>query len=1262
MGKSKKYFCELCCSSFNREWSLRRHITRCQLRNSVIGDEQIEQNNESSNVDFDFDFLFDQSSPQVEEVTSQQQQQQHQENSSLINSQELNNILETARESEAEFSRDFLSRFEAAQERNDDDTFFSNIIPNTESIGSDHDFSNINIEDLFFLQNDLDDIQTDALTVDGLPPTSTGLPMNTSVINTEGEEELISPEESSTTVTDDRITDHITKTTKGFFCPYCNKKLSSKANRTYHMRICSNKDQTGAGNSNINDEDQTAAINETVYDGDEANNNNIRLVQTSINRMVKIYRRKVQANRGNIIPTIADLREFLDVIRSNHSIKFYFSVKLLYHQAKDPSHITNPPVIHTSNVYTFLDDDTMIPEQIESALKRIIDKIEAYERNGSGWVVDQLLSIDLAAVKYDPLNASSYIPLPKFVSSKNACVNVDNTDERCFMWAILAALYSCERNSQRHTHYRKHVSKLNFKGIPFPVLIKDVPKFETQNNISVNVIGYEDETFFPLFVSSNIEDGKKHVNLLYFSNGEGSTHYAWIKDLSKLLTKQLSNHNGQKYICMYCLHGFHKSSVQIEHTKICKQHGVQAVSYPKNNGIDDVISFTKIEHQLKLPFTIYADFECFLEKMTGEDDFNKKTKKSNIHKPSGFALHIVSSDPRFYKEPFVYFGEDAAEKFLDKLIEEVASLRKILARKIPMEELSSSQKKKHKETKNCYICGKPFPEGWTFDRNQIKVRDHNHVTGKYRGPAHSICNLQLRINPKKIKIPVVFHNLKGYDSHLILSAIKPEHGKTFCIPQSSEKYIGFSIGDITFIDSFQFMPSSMAKLASNLAKDQFLQVIRYLKSTTSNKDDNSMNVDGNDISGDYRDHRCYEEPNLSPRQTNEVEERFILLTRKGIYPYEYFDDITRFDETELPPRESFYSTLSEENVSEEDYNHAKNVWNKFEMESLKDYHNLYVLTDVLIMADVFEAFRKNCLQHYQLDPAHYFTAPGMSWEAALKKTGISLQLLTDPDQYLFVEKGIKGGISMITQRYAKANLEDLPNYDPTIKDTHLVYLDANNLYGWAMSQSLPIGNFQWLQDDEIEQFDVSIISDEAEDGFIIECDLDYPAILHDAHSEYPLAPERMEVAEDMLSPKQKEILRKENTEFKSYPKLVPNLFDKRKYVLHYRNLKCYLSLGMKLKSISRILTFKQSKWLKPYIEYNTIQRSRSTNDFEKDFFKLMNNSMFGKTMENMRKRRKVNLVTAPNSLRRFVAQPSFKKLHIFHENLVGVERIQQNIY
>ncbi|XP_066914127.1 uncharacterized protein [Clytia hemisphaerica] len=1242
MGKSKKYFCELCCSSFNREWSLRRHITRCQLRNSVIGDEQIEQNNESSNVDFDFDFLFDQSSPQVEEVTSQQQQQQHQENSSLINSQELNNILETARESEAEFSRDFLSRFEAAQERNDDDTFFSNIIPNTESIGSDHDFSNINIEDLFFLQNDLDDIQTDALTVDGLPPTSTGLPMNTSVINTEGEEELISPEESSTTVTDDRITDHITKTTKGFFCPYCNKKLSSKANRTYHMRICSNKDQTGAGNSNINDEDQTAAINETVYDGDEANNNNIRLVQTSINRMVKIYRRKVQANRGNIIPTIADLREFLDVIRSNHSIKFYFSVKLLYHQAKDPSHITNPPVIHTSNVYTFLDDDTMIPEQIESALKRIIDKIEAYERNGSGWVVDQLLSIDLAAVKYDPLNASSYIPLPKFVSSKNACVNVDNTDERCFMWAILAALYSCERNSQRHTHYRKHVSKLNFKGIPFPVLIKDVPKFETQNNISVNVIGYEDETFFPLFVSSNIEDGKKHVNLLYFSNGEGSTHYAWIKDLSKLLTKQLSNHNGQKYICMYCLHGFHKSSVQIEHTKICKQHGVQAVSYPKNNGIDDVISFTKIEHQLKLPFTIYADFECFLEKMTGEDDFNKKTKKSNIHKPSGFALHIVSSDPRFYKEPFVYFGEDAAEKFLDKLIEEVASLRKILARKIPMEELSSSQKKKHKETKNCYICGKPFPEGWTFDRNQIKVRDHNHVTGKYRGPAHSICNLQLRINPKKIKIPVVFHNLKGYDSHLILSAIKPEHGKTFCIPQSSEKYIGFSIGDITFIDSFQFMPSSMAKLASNLAKDQFLQVIRYLKSTTSNKDDNSMNVDGNDISGDYRDHRCYEEPNLSPRQTNEVEERFILLTRKGIYPYEYFDDITRFDETELPPRESFYSTLSEENVSEEDYNHAKNVWNKFEMESLKDYHNLYVLTDVLIMADVFEAFRKNCLQHYQLDPAHYFTAPGMSWEAALKKTGISLQLLTDPDQYLFVEKGIKGGISMITQRYAKANLEDLPNYDPTIKDTHLVYLDANNLYGWAMSQSLPIGNFQWLQDDEIEQFDVSIISDEAEDGFIIECDLDYPAILHDAHSEYPLAPERMEVAEDMLSPKQKEILRKENTEFKSYPKLVPNLFDKRKYVLHYRNLKCYLSLGMKLKSISRILTFKQSKWLKPYIEYNTIQRSRSTNDFEKDFFKLMNNSMFGKTMENMRKRRKVNLVTAPNSLRRFVAQPSFK--------------------
>lgn len=220
----------------------------------------------------------------------------------------------------------------------------------------------------------------------------------------------------------------------------------------------------------------------------------------------------------------------------------------------------------------------------------------------------------------------------------------------------------------------------------------------------------------------------------------------------------------------------------------------------------------------------------------------------------------------------------------------------------------------------------------------------------------------------------------------------------------------------------------------------------------------------------------------------------------------------------------------------------------FQISNMGEYHDLYMETDVILLADVFENFRDLCLNIYGLDPAHFYTAPGLAWQAALKMTKVNLELFTDPDMHLFIERGLRGGISMISQRYAKANNPYLDDYDSSERNNYLIYLDANNLYGWSMSQSLPTHGFRWLSDEDINAFNVQNVAENSEEGFILSVDLDYPAELHDLHSAYPLAPESLEVKAGMLSPYQRQLLRDLMLGETSMRKLVPNLNSKSDYV------------------------------------------------------------------------------------------------------------------
>ena len=305
-----------------------------------------------------------------------------------------------------------------------------------------------------------------------------------------------------------------------------------------------------------------------------------------------------------------------------------------------------------------------------------------------------------------------------------------------------------------------------------------------------------------------------------------------------------------------------------------------------------------------------------------------------------------------------------------------------------------------------------------------------------------------------------------------------------------EKYISFSLVNLRFIDSFQFLLSSLDSLVSSNKPEDF-EIMKQFK-----PDD----------------------------------EKRALVLRKGVYPYEYMDSFQRFDETSLPPKEAFYSTLTDSHISDADYEHAKKVWEAYECETLGNYHDLYIATDTLLLADVFENFRKTYLNHYGLALAHYYTSPGLSWDALLKLTGIKLKLFTDCNMYLFIEKGMRGGISTEMQRYAKANNPYLHDYDPDKETSYILYLDANNLYGWAMSQPLPVGSFRWMRKMPTEK---QIMSWQVnrKTGFILEVDLEYPQELHDKHNSYPFAPETTQVPGECTHPTNK-ILRENSV----YPK------------------------------------------------------------------------------------------------------------------------------
>ena len=901
----------------------------------------------------------------------------------------------------------------------------------------------------------------------------------------------------------------------------------------------------------------------------------------------------------------------INIMNTNPNIKARLYLNCIMYKSDPLGTIYKKFAFHSigQKIITEATDPHEIYNEMRDEIEEEIQKVEQAE--GSGWVFLEVENLTLHTDIWDPIKASSYIDLPEELKNKKALINMKNeNDHKCFLWCVLRALNPKDTHPERiDKDLKSKENTLNMSGITYPVNIKeDIKRFEKQNpDISISVLGYsKDEKIYPLRRSKYaMKNKRKHNIVLLLIKDEDNSHYCYVKNESALLASQVNSHKGKLYFCLNCLNGFDTPEKLDKHNEYCGEEESVKINMPPPG---TYLKFKNYLYSERAPFVIYADFESLLKPLeTCKPDPNKSyTHKYNKHEPVSFVYYIKSFNESVYKSKlrsYVKENEedpDTIDVFINWLEEDVKIISELGNEKMV---ITAEEQEQFNQASNCWICEKLL-------NLDDRVRDHCHFTGRYRGAACNRCNLKYR---KPNNISVFFHNLAGYDSHLFIKKLNVTEGNIDCIPNNEEKYISFSKtiktreytnkrGEIknkkfkiVFKDSMKFMLSSVEALVNNLSEDDFKNLEKYF-----------------------------------------IPEEIKLLKQKGFYPYEYMDNIEKLKDTKPPPQKAFYSKLTGKGINNYNYNHVLEVWKTCKIKKLKEYHEVYNKTDVLLLADVFEKFRDLCLKNYGLDPAHYYTAPGLAWDAILKMTKINLELLSDVDKLLMIEKGIRGGISIISNRYGKANNKYMKDFYEKELSKYLMYLDANNLYGWAMSQKLPIHSFEWMTDKEIKNlFKVQVVQFWERTPCILEVDLTYPEELHDLHNDYPLCPERVECD-------------------KGVKKLIPNLRDKNNYVVHYKTLMQYLNLGMELKKIHRGIKFVECDFLKPYIDMNTNLRTQAKNNFEKDFFKLMNNSVFGKTMENIRNRVNIKLTTTGEQFKKLTAKPNYESRKIFNENLVSV--------
>jgi hypothetical protein len=788
---------------------------------------------------------------------------------------------------------------------------------------------------------------------------------------------------------------------------------------------------------------------------------------------------------------------------------------------------------------------------------------------------------EINILKFTPMQGGSYQKLPPAISNSKSIINIKNEDEKCFLWSCIASRHLPTKNAERMSNYLPFANEFKCSEEDFPMKITKIPRFEKANAVNINVYGCDggqaDHQRIPLYISKG--SSEEVINLFFHEQ-----HYSLIKNFQRFVG---GDHN---FCCPNCLKGYRSKEAFDRHTEVCKELNANG-SLITTPAPGTTTKFVNYRFQKRAPVILIADFEASLEATNSVTKNGKVAEKSYIkaaHKANSFRLFIESDVPLDIPLEYSYVGEDADYQFIKRIVDIEKSVTKTLLdlnqkNRFPPR-LERAEYEAYLRQKECIFCNKPFEKNETDERLQ-RVRDHCHFTNKFCGAAHKMCNLKAsQVKYGKVDIPCFFHNA-NYDIRSFINAfnqIVPEDGvkKIGGVPTNLETFKCLSLNNITIKDSYAHMSDSLAKLIKLLPEEKKIRL---------------RSIVGND------------------------ETKYELINAKGHYPYEFVDSIAKLDTplSELR-REHFDSKLRQSKITEEEWEHVQKVIRVFDFKTLREYHDLYLRIDVLGLADVMASYRDVSIKANGLDPVHYMGLPGFSWDAGLKFTGVELENISDLDMFMAFEKLKRGGISVISKRYAKANNQYLPDYNPSMEKVFLEQPDCNNLYGKAMCAMLPTRGFKWIPP---EEFDLDSYDASGNKGYVLEVDLEYPSELHDAHNDYPLAPEHMEL--------------------NGHRKLAPNLNGKTKYMVYIDNLLFYQKEGMVLTKIHRVIGFEREAWLKPYIDKNTALRQATNNEFEKDYYKLLNNAFYGKTMENERDRVNINFCMDAKSFQKHTSSPLF---------------------
>ena len=722
----------------------------------------------------------------------------------------------------------------------------------------------------------------------------------------------------------------------------------------------------------------------------------------------------------------------------------------------------------------------------------------------SGWRFDKIISITVYFYKTVEMNGSNYVKNPL---RSNAFLNVENNDKYCFLWSLLASLHPCNNNNpKRVSNYRQYFNELNIQIFDFTNGFKcsDVHKFNEVNNLSVNIFElnfYQDQSqwkhkLIPIQISKNESDTV--IDLAIYKN-----HYVLIKKLDVFV----GDHN-KKYICRQCLSSYTSENMLIKHKQNCGEDNITTIKTSNESHLHWKKIFIKIHYI----FRIYADFEANNEK----DNSSIGDKTTNIYKEKSVlnGYHIESEikdilKSGYYKSPLGYDNVDWFVNEVIKLENNMAVCFKNTNKNIIMTE---EDEEDFKNNNVCRFC-EEFIES-------DKVRDHCHLTGKYRVPAHSKCNDNVTQKQSNF-IPYIFHNFSNYDCHMFFKKLvdkKKDKVDFEIIPKTNEEYISVTYGSIRFIDSYGFLSSGLDSLVKTLV-DNSHKTLKNLKEEIVDNDEilNIVNKiveedkTNKDLKKDYpEESKNLEEALLDYMGENDLKnlktgcpDKWKFLTKKLAYPYEYFNSIDDYQKpvTNLT-KENFFSKLKNKCPVDEEIQRRMDIIEKFNIKNGAKLPEIYLKSDAFLLVCVFEKFIKVSVNEIGINALYCVSSPGYTWQCGLKYTGINLQTLQHKDMILLLENNIRGGISsVIGDRYIKSD-----------ESKKISYIDANNLYGQSVSEPLPYDEIKFDQNVNLE--DIINTPDDSDIGYFVEADLKYPDNIKEKTKNFPFAPVNKKINPD----------------------------------------------------------------------------------------------------------------------------------------------------